>query len=179
LAGANFHPDGNTSPAAVANFSGGAFAFDIAVGRTLSPGLTLGGLLYISGILGGSASFQSGKSLSTGSLSMVGVGPLVDYYFAPSLGWHVQAAAGYTFLMGPSSCSDAGCTKSSDLFQDSTGSAVSVMAGIGHDWWLAESMSMGLLARVGYTNGSITDPANFKLDLQVPVVSLQATGTVW
>jgi hypothetical protein len=65
------------------------------------------------------------------------------------------------------------------LFEDMSGSAVSVSAGIGHDWWIGPGFSLGVLARGGYTTGSMTNPANFKLDVQAPVLALQLTGTMW
>ena len=133
----------------------------------------------VTGLVGPSASFPSGASLSTGSVSLIGIGPFVDYYFDPSKGWHIQASAGYALMMGPSSCTDYGqCTRSNDLFEDMSGSAVTVAGGIGHDWWVGPGFSLGLLARGGYITGSMSNPANFKLNVEAPVLALQLTGTL-
>jgi hypothetical protein len=176
LAGSSIHRDGDSRSAGL---SGGAFAMDLAVGRALGPSLVLGADLYVTGLVGPSASFPSGASLSTGSVSLIGIGPFVDYYFDPSKGWHIQASAGYALMMGPSSCTDYGqCTRSNDLFEDMSGSAVTVAGGIGHDWWVGPGFSLGLLARGGYITGSMSNPANFKLNVEAPVLALQLTGTL-
>jgi hypothetical protein len=179
LVGASIHPDGNSDPSATASLSAGSLDLDATLGFTVSPGFTIGAMFYLSALPGPGASIQGAPSVPTGSLTLPGVGPFIDYYFDPTKGIHIQAAVGYTFLLAEQSCTSAGCMSSNNLLEDYSGSAVSVLAGIGYDWWIAPSFSMGLLARVGYTSGSMTDPSNFKLDLQAPALSLLATAARW
>jgi hypothetical protein len=111
---------------------------------------------------------------------MLGIGPFADYYFDRASGVHVQAAVGYTYMLGPQSCADALCrSRSSNLLEDYSGSAVSLMTGLGYDWWIGPAFSLGVLGRFEYTTGSLSNPANSKLDVAAPALALQVTGALW
>jgi hypothetical protein len=78
------------------------------------------------------------------SLLMGVVGPFVDIYPSSALGWHVQALAGYAQV------TYAQITQ--HPFFDGAPSGIGLMAGVGHDWWINEHWSIGLLARVTYAS---------------------------
>lgn len=74
------------------------------------------------------------------------LGPFVDLYPSPRLGWHVQALVGYaqtSFAEITPNPFDAGL------------GGIGLMAGLGHDWWVSEHWSIGVLARLTYANMSL------------------------
>jgi hypothetical protein len=71
------------------------------------------------------------------------VGPFVDYYPSAALGWHVQALVGYASL-------------GAGDFSRKAPSGIGLMAGVGHDWWVSDRFSVGVLARLVYANGNAT-----------------------
>jgi hypothetical protein len=78
------------------------------------------------------------------SLSILGAG--ADYYFDPEAGWHVQGMLGFATLV-PISGGDIGDARS----------GVGLVLGGGHEWWIGEEWSLGILARVAYCRLGYTD----------------------
>lgn len=72
------------------------------------------------------------------------VGPFVDVYPSATLGWHAQALVGYAQV------SYAEITQ--NPYFGGSPSGIGLMAGIGHDWWVNEKWSIGLLGRITYAS---------------------------
>jgi len=73
------------------------------------------------------------------------LGPFVDIYPSPTLGWHVQALVGYARL------------SPRNFYGDTGSSGVGLMLGGGHDWRVSRHWSMGLLARLSYANTQLAE----------------------
>jgi hypothetical protein len=130
----------------------------LLLGVPLRPGLALG----LGGL--GALSFSSSPNLTRNGqpysltdvkdqpfMSMGMVGPFVDIYPSPTLGWHVQALIGYAQI------SYAEITQ--HPLSDGTPSGIGLMAGLGHDWWVNEHWSIGLLARITYASTQLAATA--------------------
>jgi hypothetical protein len=131
--------------------SGVSFGGSLLLGASLRPGLALG--------VGGLSAFFSANNprptkngqpytpvdVKQPPFEFLGmVGPFVDIYPSPALGWHVQALVGYARV------SYAEVTANPFFNGNPTG--LGLMAGVGHDWWVSEHWSVGLLARINYAN---------------------------
>ncbi len=128
-----------------------SFSVSLLAGWQLRPGLALG----VGGIL---MAFEPNRNLTEDGqpygpvnvdvkpdyLQAVGiVGPFVDLYPSTRLGWHVQALAGYAE------------TSFAKITPNPVGyglGGIGLMAGIGHDWWVSDHWSIGVLARLTYAN---------------------------
>jgi hypothetical protein len=140
-------PDHYTSSA-----SGVSTGGSLLLGVPLRPGIVLGvgGLFALSFSDSSSNLTRNGQPYSLTDVKqdpfqlMGMVGPFVDIYPGPTLGWHVQALVGYTQV------SYAQITQ--HPFSDGSPSGIGLMVGVGHDWWTNEHWSIGLLARVTYAS---------------------------
>lgn len=127
---------------------GGGIATELLFGGTVIPGLVVGG-----GFQGGSFPKPKIKSGSVerefdATATISSVGPFVDYYFNPRGGLHLQGFVG----LGVISARDDNNRTTSN---NPTGLALSV--GIGHDWFVSEQWSIGVLGRLQYMNLTATD----------------------
>jgi hypothetical protein len=118
------------------------FTFEIYLGGALAPGLRLGGTLETAVLSGPTVSFHPvGPVLGDppGALTMLGIGPYLDWYPDPRGGFHAMAlalAVSETFTDGQAITSGA--------------SGFGVGGGIGYDWWAHRRWSVGILARFTY-----------------------------
>lgn len=123
----------------------------LLLGMPLRPGLVLG----VGGIA--TMSFGSNRDITRNGqpwalvdvkdqlyLFTGMVGPFVDIYPSATLGWHAQALVGYA------QASYAQITQ--HPYHDGSPSGIGLMAGIGHDWWVNEDWSIGLLGRLTYAS---------------------------
>jgi hypothetical protein len=123
----------------------------LLVGLPLRPGIVLGvgGLATLS-FTGNPTVTRNGQpwelvDVQEQSFLFMGiVGPFVDIYPSSTLGWHVQALVGYAQV------SYAQITQ--NPFFDGTPGGIGLMAGVGHDWWVNDHWSIGVLARVTYAS---------------------------
>lgn len=118
-----------------ADVSGVPVSTEISIGTTIAPGLVLGGGTF-SMILPA----PSYGGMTSGANHISGTGPFVDYYVDPRHGLHAQAALLAT----------AGYLQGKDGGESSTGFGIGGELGIGYEWWLSESWSIGPIARVTY-----------------------------
>jgi hypothetical protein len=176
-ASASGHPDGDNNSADNANISGGSVDVELGFGGTVYPGLAVGGMVYGSSFPSPTYSI-SGMNLSGGTIVLSSIGPFADWYFDPAKGLHAQAAIGFAALQAKQ-----GSSSNPNSFppQDYSGTGGSFMAGIGYDWWVGSQWSLGLLGRVQYLSGSLTDSTagDPKVDLQAFVTSILATATYY
>jgi hypothetical protein len=143
--------------------SGFAGASEVAVGGSLADGFVLGGGLYSVLIFSpetndarlNGATFNGTVEFDASSFHVLG--PFVDYYFDPLAGLHLQGALGYAGL----SAGDAHYRANVlgfpiDVSTPSTGGGgFGFMVGFGDEWWVSDSFSLGVLARLtaGFMSG--------------------------
>jgi hypothetical protein len=56
---------------------------------------------------------------------------------------------------------------------DESGTGVSLLAGVGYEWWVGEQVSMGMLARLQYVSGSVKatgDTESTSVKVVVPAI---------
>lgn len=95
---------------------------ELAVGSRVTPTLTLGGGLYADGVVL-LRSYPYARLVSV-------VGPLLDYYFQPGSGPHVQAMAGL-----------------GSTISEGVAAYPGLGGGFGYDWIATPSWNIGILAR--------------------------------
>ncbi|MFO0566656.1 MAG: outer membrane beta-barrel protein [Polyangiaceae bacterium] len=147
-------------------------SLEIALGGTVAPGLVLGGGIYGTSLA--SPEYKAQGVTSTGGAATVSmIGPFLDYYFNPTGGFHLQAAAGYTALNALKADSDPYPS------EDSSGGGFGLVAGAGYEAFVGEEWSVGGLARIQYMSGSVegADSGNER-DVSGTVVSLLFTATL-
>ncbi len=115
--------------------SGMGFAGMLLLGGTPAPGLVIGG-----GMMGGhfskpSVKYGDAESDADDPFVLSLTGAFVDYYFDPGAGLHALAMLGFVAL-DPARGGD----------DYSTGGGLAL--GLGHDWWVADEWSLGLMGRV-------------------------------
>jgi hypothetical protein len=141
----------------------------ISAGGTPVRGLVLGGTLWTAII--DPVFVENGLSISPDDDSvkvrLLRVGPFFDWYLDPSRGFHVQEAAAFTV----------------QLETDVKGNAVSPAAlgatfsfGGGHEWFVSNELSVGLLARATFGNVVRRPPeGDQRMLFVVPEIGLTAT----
>lgn len=123
-----------TGPSGNASISGTGVALSASFGGTVARGLVIGGALRIADGLGpftGAPPDAPGNA--TASLGQL-LGVFVDWYPAPTDGWHVGSQVG----LGITSVTDS-------LSRESSGPALAGSVFGGYDWWIGPQWSLGLL----------------------------------
>jgi hypothetical protein len=130
------------------SLSGVSFPSALLIGGSLSPGLVLGGILSTDYVPSPSAGDGNTSVLFDDvSLYVFGIGPFVDFYPDPLSGLHFQAMLGW----GGTEHSFKGNAGGSDP----TGLMLSI--GAGHDWWVGDEWSIGVMGRFAYGAFSLED----------------------
>ena len=114
--------------------SGGAGSFGVAVGGAVAENLILAGHLYSSAISNPSISYSSGASGNTSdtTMSMVGIGPELTYYFMP-VNLYVSGTLAATRLHSSTNGQDG----DSDW-------GVGMRLALGKEWWVSDNWGLGL-----------------------------------
>ncbi len=135
------------------SFGRGSLSFELNIGGTPAPGLVIGGGLWIDSAIGQPESTdlrvngKSAPSLAFDRANIALLGPFVDYYFDPKLGWHLEGA------LGIASMAVGRGTRGSDVVtQDKTMGGLGFMLGGGYEWWIADQWSLGALLRFLYVS---------------------------
>jgi hypothetical protein len=152
-----------------------ALSTELSVGFTPFPGVVLGVGSFTTTIPKLSA---RSKDPGTGNydfrVSQLSVlGPLVDWYFDPKLGFHAEAAPGLaTYVAGAGEPRTEG-----PLAQAHTSIGFGFVLGVGYDWWVGDQWSFGLLGRLSYarTSGSDGGGGDFSHTTYSPSVLLTLT----
>jgi hypothetical protein len=158
--GATF--DDNSSTGQSLKGTGGAFALDVMIGGSPSPGVAIGGALLAEGSAAvefDRASFGSeDRSLSLGLL-----GPFIDGFPSANRGWHLGGMLGLARLSIGKVSSD-GVNNTNGL-----GGAF----WIGHDSWVADEWSVGPLLRF---SGALTRASEPDVHASTFAITLLFTG---
>lgn len=131
--------------------TGVAQAFDFALGGTVGDGLVIGGGLFLGAMPSPDYKIKDDLSgdhtVRGGDVGISVVGVLIDYYFNPREGFHVQGALG---IGGLSFAED------DDTFSDTslTAAGGGMMLGVGYEAWVGTQWSLGAVARVLVVGGT-------------------------
>ncbi len=129
---------------------GASIATELAVGTSLAPGLVIGGGEY--SMIVPSPTFTSrGVSGAAGAHHVSGLGPFVDYYFAPRGGLHAQAA----LLVG------GAFVTAKDGRGSAAGFGFGAMIGLGYEVAISERWSLGGVARLAAYRESLSSSDAF------------------
>ncbi|HEY6724167.1 MAG TPA: hypothetical protein VI197_09040 [Polyangiaceae bacterium] len=159
-----FHPGGSylilDDRDSAAKVQGFGFGLDVLLGGALTEGLTLGV------ILGGGTHPNpkiEGGDLEGVDLNPFHIGAFIDYYTDPASGFHLLGELGYVQIE----------TTGSDI-DSLTTQGLLVAAGLGYDWWVSDSWSLGLFGRFGFgaVQHSQTDTKQWLL---LPALNFTAT----
>ena len=125
------------------SIKGFGIPLEIALGGTIAPGLVLGGAIQGGSFPNPTAKFGgiSGDLNTTAVLSSIG--PFVDYYPDPRGGLHFQGFVGYGVIGAQD---DDGDTSSDNP------KGVALSAGVGHEWFVSQGWSIGVLGRLQYAH---------------------------
>lgn len=142
------------------------------LGGTIVPGLVLGAGAENSIIPGLQGQTGNTSSVSSNALGFSVYGPFADYYFNPRKGLHAQ------LMLGVGVLGRASGEGTSDV-------GPGLAAGFGHDWWVSEEWSIGVLGRLTYFQRSNSDagaspgggPATFENTQRLFVPGVLATFT--
>lgn len=125
---------------------------ELAFGGTLARGWVVGGGLYTADLA--TASYHTVTELPPAELdpelrTLALLGPFFDRYFDPTGGLHFQVAIGLAWLTPRAFGDDA--TEQSEYLALGGG----VMLGIGQEFWVSDSWSLGVMARttISYLKG--------------------------
>lgn len=129
--------------------SGFATLGEFALGGTIAKGLVLGGGAYTAQLVSGTyRTYRDSAGVPPPELdpevrNFALVGPFFDWYPTPHKGFHLQAALGVASLSGVQL--DAFPVRDDEPY---TAIGGGIMFGVGHEWWIGEQWSMGVLGRV-------------------------------
>jgi len=140
-----------------ATLRGGAFIGEVLIGTTVASGLVIGGGSMGAAAYGPQVTLGDDRVKSENTLNLTLIGAFADWYFDPKEGLHLQAMFGYSAMAaraetGPSSLyagsanapgSGTGVNSDSELTQ-----GFGLGLGFGHEWWIGEQWSLGVLGRV-------------------------------
>jgi hypothetical protein len=124
--------------------TGVASAVEFALGWAVRPGLIIGGGWVSSHALASDVSVRGEMpppEVVSGGAEVTLFGPFVDWYFDPRKGLHFQAAAGVAVAHGFG-------MQTTDFDDDAAAVGGGIAVGFGHDWWVADEWSFGILARI-------------------------------
>jgi len=162
-----FHPGGSylilDDRDTDAKTQGFGFGLDLLLGGAVTEGLTLGVIL-------GGATYPSPKLESGGEefdsgvdLNLFHIAAFIDYYTDPDSGLHLLGELGYGQIE----------TTGSDI-ESQTVNGVLLAAGLGYDWWVSDSWSLGLLGRFSF-GATQHSQADTKQWLLLPALNFTAT----
>ena len=138
---------------------------ELAVGGAVSPGLFLGGGVYAHVVPSPEAddvelaAFETDVEFDASSFWMFG--PFVDYYLDPRGGLHLQGTVGLTYgVLGDGEAQD-GLLRSQTI-DDMSGVGLGLLVGVGHEWWVSDAWSLGVLGL--FTLGTFSSESEDDVD---------------
>jgi hypothetical protein len=140
------------------SINGFALVGELSFGGTVGRGVVLGGGNWNAVAL---SPTMKGKGLNPATvetevrdpvvLPFGLVGPFLDWYVNPKEGFHIQTAVGLA---------TGGYEEPGDNEDTIFLTGIGGMIGLGHEWWIGEQWSMGILARGTFGSLSGTDPTD-------------------
>lgn len=108
----------------------------LLIGGTVAPGLVVGGGTMGAHHVSPTISVGDLEADTDGDISANLIGPYVDYYLYPDKGFHVMAMLGL------------GTMEDGDDDTDDLALGFGLAGGLGHNWWVADQWSVGILGRM-------------------------------
>ncbi len=144
---ASKEPTGNPS-LGDATISGPAVVFGVAVGGAVAENVILAGHLYGSTVPSPKVSFSTGApgGTSSATLSMVGVGPELTYYFMPS-NVYISGTLAVTRM-----------TATQNNVSASSDAGFGLKAAIGKEWWVGDRWGLGVAGAFNYNSNNDNGP---------------------
>jgi hypothetical protein len=141
----------------------------LALGGTPAPGLVVGGFAWATSI--DPVFIEGGKTVSPDDdsvkITLLRIGPFVDWYPDPRGGFHALAEAAFTAEVE----SDV---KGNPIEPAATGAALSV--GAGYEWFIFDEFSMGFFGRLSLGRLGRTPPGGHQEILWlIPEIAISAT----
>jgi hypothetical protein len=142
---------------------------ELGIGGAVADGLILGGGIFAhwgldaqaDDVHWGAARFD----VEFQSAELYLIGPMLDYYFRPSAGLHLEASLGWALLsLSGGEFSDSGVD-----IRDQSGAGPGAVVGLGYEWWVSSGWSLGVLGRL--TLASIDAETDDEVDFDHTVVS--------
>lgn len=150
-------------------YTGVAMMFDILIGGSPVPGFVLGGGLVSHRILNPTVKV-GGTEVSTNnsdlSLNLTTFGLFAAVYPDPTSGFNIHGLLGY----GVVSASNGNDTSTNNP------SGLSLMGGVGYDFWVSDQWSLGPDLRLAYAKTTYSaGGADDKISIFIPTLSFTAT----
>jgi hypothetical protein len=156
---------------------GAAWQLELAVGGTPAPGLVLGGGFWLANSVGNAsmyiehnANINSWGSKEAGSVSTWLLGPMLDWYVAPTGGFHLELGLG----VGRVGIGEGGevvqeCLTSGGITTETCAGnhippgsmnwlGLGAMLGVGYEFWVSKQLSLGFMARATHIGGEKMAP---------------------
>jgi hypothetical protein len=165
------------------NVTGFGFTFDVALGGSPSPGLVLGGGAFIHAVSRPevddmkatiAGAFDLNGDVEFDGMSFTLLGGVIDYYPDPSEGLHLNAALGIALLsMGEGTVRNVAIDP---FFQDHGAAGFGALVGVGYEWWVSNTFSLGAMARIAYgAPAGDEDDVEWQHHVWAPAVLFTAT----
>jgi Autotransporter beta-domain len=135
--------------------SGVGLTVDLYLGLTPTPGLRIGGFLSGTNVFSPSVSGGEGGALSGVTVTLYQLGPYVDWYPSASAGFHVLGGVALAGLSSNNGQTNADGSSSTT----NNGFGIGLDVGVGYDWWVNDTINLGVLARFTYAHTSVTTSA--------------------
>lgn len=151
---------------------------EVAVGWAVSPGVVLGLGSYGATVLASEQTDDGDGPMPPPEIvdevqDFSIFGPFVDWYFRADRGLHAQLAVGVASVRG------LGLTRG-EFDTDDVATGGGFMIGFGHDWWVSDEWSLGVLARLSFAVASTEDDTGVTWEHGVGATpSLLFTGTYY
>jgi len=178
---------GDFSGADKFDVSGIAALDEVAFGGTPSPGVVIGGGIYGSTTPSPTMSFR-GVDQKMGAVGVGVVGPFVDVYPNPQVGFHVQGAIGLAVLSAAKGDAQLVCNSVTSVGpicvteinppDDYFGTGLGVVVGAGYEGWIGDQWSIGGMARLTYASGTLRPMNETIPDVKASVLVPGALFTV-
>ena len=126
-------------------------ANELAIGGALAPGLILAGAMVMDLARTTHADYSGEPVHPKDAYVMATFGPMVDYYFDPNAGLHLEAGGGLGIVSGvqPEGVDGGG------------GTGFGLFCGVGNEWWIAKQWALGGLLRLHYVSAHESEFAIF------------------
>ncbi|MDQ2647869.1 MAG: hypothetical protein M3020_28995, partial [Myxococcota bacterium] len=167
------------------DFNGiGAFG-ELAMGGTVAPGLVIGGGSYSAIIPAPTYErVDDGVSVTGGGVTAGLLGPMLDWYWDPTNGFHAQGALGISTVAAAEGEDESTTIGGREVTlsmpgDDYAGTGFGLMLGVGYETWIGDEWSFGGLLRLVYLSAEIssTEDDDDKLDVHGFTLGALATLT--
>jgi hypothetical protein len=151
-------------------FTGPSMALRFAIGGTAAKRVAIAGMIAFEPVLSLTAKDEYGDEFDTYGAKFVlrQQGVLLDYYFQPQGGFHALGSIGFSQLA---------VTRTEIEDDDSDDpSGTYWMLGAGHEWWVGDDATFGLLASV--TSCSLEVEERTEVDVNLWSFGLAVTATI-